>query len=332
MRYLIAICFTLFCCCSALFAQVPAGQIVGAALDAAGAAMPGVRVVVTNDATGQQYKTTTGAEGDYLVRALPPGRYRIAAEHDGYSKFLRESVAVSSLQNVRVDLTLQVGAVTDTVTVTGSAPLIETRTATTGVLIDDKRITDLPQNGRNVLGFVALTPGVVRVALENSIGGFSQQQVNINGNRSSSTNYQLDGASHFAPFRGGGLRLPPPDAVQEFRVVASGMTAEYGRGTAVISAVTKSGTNELHGTLYNYLRNDALDAKGFFDASNAKLRYNRFIISERQKLGFRAELFNAANHANLTNPNGTLTSISFGRITGTQGGPRNVQFALRYEF
>jgi hypothetical protein len=165
---------------------------------------------------------------------------------------------VTALQNVRVDVSLEIGAVNQTVMVTGEAPMVDTRTGTVGTLIDDKRIQDLPLNGRNVLSLASLVPGVSRTSLSNTVS-FGQQVINVNGGRSYSTNMQLDGGSMYYAHRGQGLAMPPPDALQEMKIVTAGVTAEYGRGTAVISLVTKSGTNQLHGALWEYLRNDALD-------------------------------------------------------------------------
>ncbi|MGH8246190.1 MAG: TonB-dependent receptor domain-containing protein, partial [Gammaproteobacteria bacterium] len=196
---------------------------------------------------------------------------------EGFKKFVRPGVSVTSFQNVRVDVTLEVGAITQSVVVAGEAPLVDTRNATVGNLVDDKRIVDLPLNGRNILSFASIIPGVTRTAITGANDvSFSQQRININGNRAYSTNVQLDGGSMFYSHRGQSLNLPPPDAVQEIKVVSAGVTAEYGRGTAVISAVTKSGANDMHGSLWNYFRNDDLDARRSSDLRKAKLRYNQF--------------------------------------------------------
>jgi hypothetical protein len=141
--------------------------------------------------------------------------------------------------------------------------------------VDGDRIVDLPLNGRNVVSLASLVPGVTRAETPSQISN-TGQRVNVNGNRSYSTNMQLDGGDLYFSFRGGSILMPPPDAVQEMKFVTSGMTAEYGRGTAVLTAVTRSGTNALHGSLWEYLRNDDFDARRFFDNSKAKLRYNQF--------------------------------------------------------
>lgn len=258
-------------------AQSPTGQILGTVSDPSGLAVTGASVVIHSDATGQGAALRTNATGDYIAAALNPGTYTLTIEREGFKKFVRSGVSVTSFQNVRVDAVLEVGAVSQSVVVEGEAPLVDTRNSTVGTLVDDKRIVDLPLNGRNVLSFANLIPGVTRTAVTGGADvSFSQQRVNINGNRAYSTNMQLDGGSMFYAHRGQSMNFPPPDSVQEIKVVSAGVTAEYGRGTAVMAAVTKSGTNAIHGSAWNFFRNDALDARRFFDRTKAKLRYNQF--------------------------------------------------------
>ena len=258
-----------------LFAQAPVGQVFGVVRDTSGLVVPNVSVIVEEQGTGQRYQTTTNEAGDFLVRALPPGEYSVAAESQGFKKAVRQGITVTALQNVRVDLTLEVGPVSQSVLVTADAPQVDTRSGTVGALIDEKRIVDLPLSGRNLVNTFNLAPGVTNIASANNVS-YNQQRVNINGNRIFSTNMQLDGGSMYYAHRGQGLLMPPPDAVEEIKVISAGMTAEYGRGTVVMSAVTKSGTNEFHGSLWDYFRNDNMDARKFFDLGKAKLRYNQF--------------------------------------------------------
>jgi hypothetical protein len=140
---------------SAAWAQAPTGEILGTIRDASGLSAPAAVVAVVNEATGQRLTACSNETGDYIVRALPPGQYSITAEKEGFKKAVRAGVTVTALQNVRVDLTLEVGAVTQSVVVAGEAPLVDTRTSTVGTLIDDKRIVDLPLNGRNILSFAS---------------------------------------------------------------------------------------------------------------------------------------------------------------------------------
>jgi hypothetical protein len=270
-------------CAAAMFAgiclwgQTPAGQIFGTTRDSTGASAPDCEVVVQNDATGQRTAVRSDSAGDYAARGLASGRYTITVEKAGFKRFQQKGITVTALENVRVDATLQVGDLTQTVTITGEAALVDTRSSVSGTLIDDQRIVQLPLNGRNVINFAVLIPGVTRTAITAPEGvSFDQQRVNINGNRSYNTNMQLDGGSMYYSHRGQAMNMPPPDSVQEIKVITSGATAEYGRGTATFSAVTKSGTNEFHGSAWDYFRNDLLNAKGFFDRSKAKLRFNQF--------------------------------------------------------
>ena len=264
-------------CAATLLAQSPTGTILGTIQDASGLAVPGARVIVSNDRMGLRVEVVSNEAGDYIAGALNPGRFEIAVERDGFKRFVRQGVSVTAFQNVRVDAVLEIGAVSQSVFVQGDAPLVDTRSSTVGTLVDDKRIVDLPLNGRNVLSFTQLIPGVTRTAVTGGADvSFSQQRINVNGGRAYSTNMQLDGGSMFYAHRGQGLNMPPPDAVQEIKVISAGVTAEYGRGTSVVSAITKSGSNEFHGSGWNYFRNDGLDARRFFDRSKAKLRYNQF--------------------------------------------------------
>src|SRR5574340_760230 len=237
-------------------AQIPVGQLFGVVRDSSGLVVPGANVTVEEEATGQRFTALTNASGDFLVRSLAPGQYTVSAEPQGFEKAAHRGIAVPALQNVRVDFVLEVGVTTVTVDVTADTPLVDTRSGTVGTLVHDRRITDLPVSGRNMVNFMNLAPGVGNIATANEgKSNYNQQRVNINGNRIQSTNTQLDGAAMYYAHRGQGILMPPPDAIQEVKVISSGMTAEYGRGTVIMSAVTKSGSNTLHGTLYDFLRN-----------------------------------------------------------------------------
>lgn len=256
--------------------QTPTGQIVGTVTDPSGAAVVGAQIGLRNESTGEsRICCQTDAEGGFLARALPLARYTVTVEHPGFQKSIRSGLNVVSLGNLRVDIQLAIGDSKQTVEVTGDGALVETRSPTLANLIDGTRIVDLPLNGRNILNLAQTVPGVDRIALQNE-GGFEQQKLNFNGLRSYSTNVQLDGTPMFYAHRGSTVILPPPDAIAEVQVVTSGVTAEYGRGAAVVSSVTKSGTNQFHGSAYEFFRNDKLDARNFFAPVRPKLRFNQF--------------------------------------------------------
>jgi outer membrane receptor protein involved in Fe transport len=234
----------------------------------------GAQFTATNELTGQVFRTQTNELGNYLLRALPVGVYSVMVESPGFKRFLRTGIALTSNQELRLDVKLEVGALTESVTVQAEVSPVNVTTAALDITVDSKRLVDLPLNGRNLLSLASLTPGITRTSTGDSPS--SQQSVNVNGNRISATNVLLDGASMYHGHRGASVFQPPPDAVQEVKIITSGIGAEYGRGAAVISSVTKGGTNEFHGSLWDYLRNDILDARSFFASSVPKLRYNQF--------------------------------------------------------
>ncbi len=257
------------------FGQSTTGEIAGIITDQTGAGVPGAQITFINEGTGESKTVESNATGDYLATQLQVGSYQAMVQSEGFRTLERPNVGLSALQSLRVDFVLELGAVTETVTVTGQAPQVDTRSTQIGMTVDDRRIKDLPLNGRNALDLVRLVPGVQSVSTTIR-PSFGQQTVRMNGGRHFSVNYLLDGGSMSYFHRGQGLILPPPDAVQEFRVSTTGVSAEHGRGFGVISAVTKSGTNEFHGSVWHFLRNDALDARNFFSRTVPKLRFNQF--------------------------------------------------------
>jgi hypothetical protein len=271
-----------------LFAQA-VGAITGLVTDQSAAAVPGVTVEVTNTATGQIRTAVTGADGFYSVLQLPPGPYRITATLAGFRTVLREGVTVAVETTSRVDLQMTVGSVEESVTVTADAPLVETRSATLGTVIDEKKIVELPLNGRNFTQLGTLMPGVVApppalggAAGEATPGGFGAvtSGFSVNGMRNQSNNFLLDGASNNDTFNTGFVLRPPPDAIQEFKILTHSYAAEYGRSAgSVVNVVTKSGTNELHGAAWEFNRDDALQARNYFapqDQPKPKLKQNQF--------------------------------------------------------
>ena len=259
---------------SFLSAQVTTGQFWGSVSDSQGLAITGATFTARHNGTGQVFRTETNHLGNYLLRALPVGSYNLSIESPGFKRFVRPGVELTSNQEIRLDIQLEVGALAESVTVQAEVTPVNTASGTLDVTVDSKRLIDLPLNGRNILSLASLTPGVTRTSTGSDPA--SQQSININGNRISATNVLLDGASMYHAHRGASVFQPPPDAVQEIKIISGGIGAEYGRGAAVISSVTKAGTNEFHGSLWNYFRNDKLDARSFFAASVPKLRYNQF--------------------------------------------------------
>ena len=261
------------------------GNIVGTVTDPTGAVIPGALISISNESTGFVRELKTDQSGYYFVARVPVGVYRVTGSREGFKLFTQTNVVVDVEENVRVDIRLEVGSRTDVVEVSASGVKVETTVATLGETVDRKRMVELPLNARNFLQLAVLQPGVTpglelthnNTALTPGGGGNSPQ---VNGLRSSSNNYLLDGANNNEVFLGEAAALPPPDALEEFRILTNSYSAEYGRGAgSIISVITRSGTNDIHGTVYEFLRNDKLDARNFFSAEKTPLRRNQFGFS-----------------------------------------------------
>lgn len=267
---------------TALYGQVDRGAITGTVHDPTGAVVPGATVAVTQTETKQSVTLTTDNSGSYTANLLRVGTYSVAAEMAGFQKIVRQNIEVSVNQVATVDLTLQVGATTQTVEVTGAPPLVQSETSSLGTIETQRRIVDLPLNGRNFIQLAYLGPGANSGAAgTNASGGvFENERANealsVNGLSVSSNNYLLNGIDNNEFGLGAVVVLPPPDALQEFRVEENSMSAEFGRGGAAVNVVLKSGANSIHGGAYEFLRNDKLDARNFFDDSRPDFRQNQF--------------------------------------------------------
>ena len=250
-----------------LLAQVEQGTIVGYVKDNSGAAVPGARVEITSLDTGISSETKTDESGAYRSIPLRVGRYSVAAEFEGFKRAVQTGITLEVNQQALVELVLEIGAVSEEVTVTAEAPLLQTTDASQGQVIDNKKIVDLPLNGRNYLQLALLSSGTNVPAPGARFGGFSS-----GGLRTSHNNYLLDGMDnnsnqHAGTGRQGQVISPSVDAIEEFKVQTNAYSAEFGRNLGgVVNVVIKSGTNEFHGGLFEFLRNEKLDAKNFFDS------------------------------------------------------------------
>ena len=256
----------------AALGQQEMATMTGTIRDATGAVMPNAVVVATNIRTNISVKTETDDRGVYTIPSLRPGDYSVSAERPGFSKSVRTGVTLQVAQVAPIDLTLQAGAVSETVEVVSATPLIDTQTSSRGLVIDQRQIVELPLNGRDYNQLALLAPGVLPGTPRLSSVNF-KGVLNVNGNRTFNNVFLLDGVDNISysnSFRGENVQLVQPsiEALQEFKIQTNAYSAEYGRSSgAVVNATIKSGTNRLRGSVYEFLRNDKLDAANFF--SNA---------------------------------------------------------------
>jgi len=245
-------------------------QISGVVRDASGLAIPGATLKATQTATGVVRNTTSGANGDYVLPNLPIGPYLLEVAKEGFTKYVQTGIVLQVDTTPTIDVALKVGAVTEQVTVEADAAQVETRTTSIGQVVDTTRVLEMPLNGREVheLIFLAGMANYPGTASLNSVRNYPTVIVSVAGGAPDSVAYSLDGIIHQDPYNNLSLPLPFPDALQEFKVETSAIPPQYGyHSTATVNAVTKSGTNQFHGDLFEFLRNGDLNANDFFNNS-----------------------------------------------------------------
>jgi hypothetical protein len=248
------------------------GEITGVVEDSSGAVLPNALVTVTNLGTNFTRSVSTNSAGTYTFPALLPGRYNVRAEIAGFQPEVRTGVELQVQQTARLDFHLSVGSVTEAIEVQGGAPMLATEDATVGTVIENRRIVELPLNGRNFLSLIALSPNVTATyanggsnagAPSRQGGDRATQNFSVAGMRREFNYYTLDGVSNTDVNFNTYAFLPSIDALQEFKVQTGVYPAEYGREATQVNVSTKSGTNSYHGTLFEFLRNSALDARPY---------------------------------------------------------------------
>ncbi len=254
---------------SASWAQVTSGEITGTVMDATKAVVPGVEVIATNVATGIARNGLSEASGLYRIPFLPPGTYTLRASLAGFKTGTYDGITVTVGEVVHVDVILEVGNISETVTISGQATTVDVEQGRVSTLVDGQRIQDMPLNGRNVYDLMQLAPGAVNTnatVYETGTGLYSMYTTSVNGGRVSSNGFWLDGVTNKG-LSGGTNLTPSVDSIQEFRMESMNFSAEFGDSAgSVVNVVSKSGTNSFHGSAFEFLRNDALDAANFFDA------------------------------------------------------------------
>jgi hypothetical protein len=248
---------------TAAFAQTPTGTILGSVKDAQGGVIPGATVTATNLGTQFSRSAITDGAGEYALRLLPVGNYMVVVAMPGFKNFTQTGIVLEVGRNARVDATIELGDVNESVTVAGDSPLVDTASASLARTVGQNEVLNLPLVNRDLYSLLSLTGGITSNDNSNSLGG-PEQLTTINGSgraQMGTVNFQLDGGNNTAGLRGTGNPAPNPEAVQEFRVLTNGYSAEYGRYSAgVVDVVTKSGTNVFHGAAFEFFRNEKLNA------------------------------------------------------------------------
>jgi len=261
---------------SAVFGQVERGTVVGRVTDATGGVAVGAEVTVLNTGTNVAFQTTTDESGGYIAPTLVAGTYDVTVRLEGFRTETHRGILVEIGQRVRADFSLQVGQVTESVDVSAEGPLIQSESSTLGTVIAEKTITDLPLNGRSFISLLTLSSGITAGTPGRLLNGRGTQVVrgasafSANGMRDTQNNFLVDGIDNNEMAVSTITYFPSIDAIQEFKVQTSASDAEFGRnGGGTVNLTVKSGTNQLHGTVFEFFRNEKLDAKNFFDPPNA---------------------------------------------------------------
>ncbi len=275
MSFLFTITLIVAVTCVDVWAQGATAQISGSVKDQTGAVLPGAEVTATQTETGIARNALTDETGNYVLPNLAVGPYRVEVALPGFRTYVQNGIVLQVSSSPVINAVLEVGAVSEQVEVQANAAMVETRNSGIGQVMENERILELPLNGRNVNDLIVLAGAAVQTGTTSNRSFAGSPIVNVAGGLGFTAGYSLDGALHIDPYNGQSLPLPFPDALQEFKVETSGLSAQSGRGTAV-GAVTKSGTNALHGDAFEFVRNDLFNARSYFATSHGTLKRNQF--------------------------------------------------------
>src|SRR3954471_15738107 len=272
-----------------LHGQVATAELSGTVTDSTGAAVPNAKVIATNVATNIERSTVTGSTGNYIVPLLQPGEYVLSVEASGFRKLVQRGISLQINQQAQIDVTLQLGQVTEEISVTAQAPLLQSEASNLGTVVSEKLVGELPLNGRNFIQLAVLSPGVngVGFAATGTIMSGTRPddrrpgtEIFSNGNREGSNNFLYDGIDNNERLTLSIVLRPAVEAVREFKIQTNLYSADVGRHSgAVVDVISKSGSNNLHGSLFEFLRNSAMDARNFFSPKGTafpSFRLNQF--------------------------------------------------------
>ena len=266
---------SLLAICASLSLLAQTGQITGLITDPSSTAVPGATVTITNVATGIRHQVVTNEQGYYTVLFLNPGDYQIRVQKAGFKAVEQPPIKLDVAQIARVDLSLPLGEVAESITVSAEAPLLSTESGSIGQVVGNKKILDLPLNGRDFTQLATFVPGAISRGTNASLDGSA---ISVNGARNGRTVFMIDGGSVSSQYFDVTSITPSIDAIQEFSVQSSSFSAENGQGMAIIAVALKSGANQMHGSLFEFFRNQVLDARNFFNTSSVRpaVKQNQF--------------------------------------------------------
>ena len=258
------------------------GSLVGTVTDPSGAVIPGAKVAITNPATGQVREESTNAQGYFTVASLKPATYDISVTAPGFSQSTKAGITLLADQNVTVNMTVSIGTAAESISVTGEVPQINTTTAALSQVVEQRKVVDLPLNGRNAASLLLVVAGAIPSPANDVDQGNTKTfpsvvTVSTNGARQNQVSFRLDGANNNDLYTNVNQPFPFPDALQEFSVQTSNYSAQYGGNAGgVVNIVTKSGTNALHGDAFEFVRNSVFNARNFFASTVDQIKRNQY--------------------------------------------------------
>jgi hypothetical protein len=254
------------------------GNLRGSVKDPSGLVIAGAKVTATIQGTGTSRSATSDTKGEFIIPTLPVGQYTVEVESEGFKKFVQPNVDITLGHVVEIVATLEIGAVTQSVTASESAALVETTSTQLGAVVNSRAVVNLPLNGRDTYQLLQLQPGVQsQQGYDLFAGSETAGSVSVNGGRGRANNFNVNGGDANDQFIGVPAVQPSPDTIEEFRVLTNTFDAEYGRNSgSVVNVVTKGGSNQIHGSAYEFFRNKALNTRGFFDQERPQFNQNQF--------------------------------------------------------
>src|SRR5258707_433639 len=342
MRRLLAVLALLIIPASLQAQSVAIAQVSGTVMDSSGASIANAQVIVTETAKQSVRTTTTDSTGNYTLPNLPVGPYRLEVKAPGFKDYVQSGIVLAVNNNIQINVVMQIGAASDRIEVSAATSMVETKESSISMLVDNQRINELPLNGRQATQLI-ITLGAAAYGDSGDTGSktfYSSTRISVAGGQGNGTAYLLDGGDNTDAMSNVNLPFPFPDALQEFSVETSAVSSRFGiHPGATVNVVTKSGSNQLHGNLFEYLRNYHLNARNFFSPTRDSLKRNIFGGTVGGKI-IRDKLFFFAGYQGTRNksnppvsttfiPNAAMLNGDFSTVAGAGCQSSGVALALK---